>query len=72
MQSPQMALRGSSGVIDISGQWIEPPGAKPDFAVEHHACQLADQPIRLLEFRLHEPAPVRALQPPNAGARPFP
>jgi hypothetical protein len=31
MQSPQMALRGSSGVIDISGQWIEPPRAKPEF-----------------------------------------
>ena len=31
MQSPRMALRGSSGVIDISGQWIEPPRAKHEF-----------------------------------------
>src|SRR5262249_22571397 len=36
-----------------------------NLAVEHHARQLADQPIRLLEFRLHEPAPVGALQPPK-------
>jgi hypothetical protein len=31
MQPPWMALRGSRGVIDISGQWIEPPRAKPEF-----------------------------------------
>jgi len=33
MQPPRMALRGSSGVIDISGQWIEPPRAKPEIEV---------------------------------------
>jgi WG containing repeat len=30
MQPPRMTLRGSSGVIDISGQWIKPPTAAPE------------------------------------------
>jgi WG containing repeat len=33
MQPPPMALHEGSGVIDISGQWIEPPRAKPKVEV---------------------------------------
>src|SRR5262249_53769175 len=33
MQPPRMDLREGSGVIDISGRWIEPPRAKPEVDV---------------------------------------
>lgn len=31
MHPRPMALREGSGIIDVSGQWIEPPRAKPEF-----------------------------------------
>jgi WG containing repeat len=41
MRPPPMALRESSGVIGISGQWIEPPRAKPEFDKDNPSMRWA-------------------------------